>query len=141
MFSHNLKPENIKIPISEIEWHAVRSGGTGGQHVNKVSSAVHLRFDIKASSLPESYKERLLKFRDKRITADGIIIIKAQQSRSQVKNKQIALERLYEIIAQAIITPKKRKPTRPTKSSKEKRLDQKKKHGKLKAQRRQISDE
>ena len=119
----------------------MQAGGPGGQHVNKVSSAVQLRFDIKASSLPEVYKERLLKIRDRRISNEGVIVIKAQQSRSQVKNKQMALERLREFILQALVTQKKRRPTRPGKNAIEKRLSQKKKHGKLKAQRRQIPDE
>jgi len=133
--------DKLQIPLSEVDWTAVRSGGPGGQHVNKVSSAVHLRFNIRASSLPEIYKERLLNLRDRRMTLDGVLIIKAQQYRSQIKNKEEALERLRVFIARALVIPKKRKATRPSKGSKEKRLSEKKKHGRLKAQRKNIPDD
>ncbi len=115
----------IAIDESEIDIQAIRSQGAGGQNVNKVSSAVHLRFDIKASSLADEFKERLLKFNDQRITIDGIIVIKAQEHRSQLKNRQDAIGRLCDLIRQATTKPKKRRPTRPTKASKERRLKQK----------------
>jgi len=112
--------------------------GAGGQHVNKVSSAVHLRFDIRASSLPMSYKEALLQVRDHRISADGVVTIKAQQFRSQEHNREDALNRLRELIQHAALPRKKRKPTRPTKGSQDRRMDRKKKAGRLKALRRSI---
>ena len=120
--------KNIIIPDNEIEISAVRSGGPGGQNVNKVASAIHLRFDIQKSSLPQIYKSRLLKLKDKRITKDGIIRIKVQQERSQSQNRQIALDRLKKLIQKVLIKRKKRIPTKPTKASQEKRLDTKTKH-------------
>src|SRR5262245_60439935 len=104
----------VTVPDSEIEIHAMRSQGAGGQHVNKVSSAVHLRFDIKASSLPSLYKEGLLKVRDHRISEDGILTIKAQQFRSQEQNREDALNRLCLLIQSVAVPRRKRKPTKPT---------------------------
>ena len=128
----------VIIPDSEIDIHSMRSQGAGGQHVNKVSSAVHLRFDIGASSLPLFYKEELLKLRDHRISEDGVITIKAQQFRSQEQNREDALNRLLVLIRSVAIPRKKRKATRPTKSSQDRRLERKKKAGRLKALRRSI---
>jgi len=128
----------VVIPDSEIDIHAMRSQGAGGQHVNKVSSAVHLRFDIDASSLPLFYKEALLKLRDHRISEDGVITIKAQQFRSQEQNRDDALNRLRELIRSVAVPKKKRKATTPTKSSQNRRLERKKKAGRLKALRRSI---
>jgi len=125
--------QHVTIPDSEIDIHAVRSQGAGGQHVNKVSSAVHLRFDIGASSLPLFYKEALLKMRDHRISEDGVITIKAQSYRSQEQNRTDALNRLQALV-QSVATPrKKRKATKPTKSSQNRRLESKLKRGRLKA--------
>lgn len=131
---------HIAIPDNEIEISAIRSQGAGGQNVNKVSSAIHLRFDIKASSLPEVYKQRLLALRDHRITKDGVVIIKAQQSRSQDKNREAALKRLQALICKVLVTPKKRKATKPSKSSRAKRMDSKTKRGRAKDLRKKIQD-
>lgn len=131
---------NVTIPAREIEISAIRAQGAGGQNVNKVSSAIHLRFDIGASSIPGFYKERLLKLKDQRITKDGVIVIKAQQHRSQEMNKEEALRRLQEIIKGVAVSRKKRKPTKPTRSSQKKRLDRKTKRGEVKLSRAKVTD-
>ncbi len=128
----------IMIPVNEIQFSYIRAQGPGGQNVNKVSTAVHLRFDIKASSLPNHYKEKLLVHKDHRITTDGVIVIKAQRFRSQDKNREDALQRLVEIIRKAMVVQKKRKTTRPTRGSKQRRMDSKSKLGKQKVLRRKV---
>jgi len=123
----NLKISNtVTLDENEIEISAIRASGSGGQKVNKVSVAIHLRFDIEASSLPDDYKEKLLSFKDKRITKEGIVVIKSQQHRSQEQNRDEALDRLVELIKSVTITQKKRVPTKPTKGSVSRRLDSKK---------------
>ena len=128
----------VTIPISEIGVQAIRAQGSGGQNVNKVSTAVHLRFDIGASSLPDVYKERLLMLNDQRISEDGIVIIKAQLYRSQLKNREDALNRLRDLIKSVMVTRKKRQATKPTKGSQERRLESKIKRGQTKTLRRKI---
>ena len=123
----------------EIELSAIRSQGSGGQRVNKVATAIHLRFDIKRSTLPAVYKERLLKFADNRITADGVIIIKAQSYRTQDQNKLDALERLKEIILAAMVVQKHRRATKPTRNSQRKRMDNKAKKGATKVLRGKVN--
>lgn len=129
---------SVSLPWKEIEFSAIRAQGAGGQNVNKVSSAIHLRFDIKASSLPDFYKERLLSLKDSRITKTGILVIKAQQFRTQELNKEDALTRLQALIQQTSRVEKKRVATKPTKGSQRRRVDSKVKRGKTKDMRKRV---
>jgi len=132
---------NVTLDENEVEISAIRAQGSGGQKVNKVSAAIHLRFDIAASSLPEFYKDKLLALKDKRITKDGIVVIKSQQHRSQEQNRDEALTRLVALIKSVTVTQKKRVPTKPTKGSVNRRLSCKKKHASKKRLRGKVDDE
>lgn len=132
--------DRLSLPLEEIELSAMRAQGSGGQNVNKTSSAIHLRFDIRASSLPEELKQRLLQRNDQRITREGVVVIKAQQHRSQEQNRDAALERLRELIAAAALVPRKRRPTKPTRGSQQKRLEGKTLRARTKALRGRIED-
>lgn len=130
--------DRISLADTEIDMQAIRAQGSGGQNVNKVSTAIHLRFDIRASSLPDFYKERLLALNDYRITKDGIIVIKAQEYNSQEMNRQAALARLANLIREATVVQKTRRPTKPSRSSQQKRLQQKNQRGQIKALRGRV---
>jgi len=132
--------DTLSLPLEQISLSATRSQGAGGQHVNKTSSAIHLRFDIQASSLPEELKQRLLKIADQRTTVDGVVVIKAQQHRSQEQNREAALERLRLLIAKAAHVPRTRRATKPSRGAKAKRVDSKTQRGRVKTLRRSVDD-
>ena len=134
-------PATIEINPDEIEWSAIRSQGAGGQNVNKVSTALHLRYDIRASSLPDAIKERLLQLADQRVTSAGVVVIKAQRYRSQDRNREDALARLRELIEEAASVPPQRRPTKPTRASQRRRVEAKVRRGQTKADRRRITND
>jgi ribosome-associated protein len=137
----DVSPEATALPPeSEVEIHAIRAQGKGGQNVNKVSNAVHLRFDIRASSLPAEIKERLLALRDRRVSADGVVVIKAQTARSLEQNREEALARLRALVAEASRVPRARRPTRATRGSKRRRVEGKKHRAEVKELRRRVEE-
>ena len=139
--SHIPISARVSIPLHEVELTAIRAGGPGGQNVNKLASAVHLRFDVPASSLPEFYKERLLSLSDQRITREGVVVIKSQEHRSQERNREAAIARLQALIRSVAVTPKARRPTRPTRGSQQRRVEGKKRRGRSKMLRRNPGEE